>query len=74
MEAPASTRIQQQEAREQAFGPQFGPQIPQVLPPPQMTWEQQWQQYTEAEQTAMIAANYEHLRSANVEMIDEDDV
>jgi len=47
-------------------------------PPPQqqaqLTWEQQWMQYTEEEQQAIAEASFEHLRSANVDMIDEDDV
>ena len=77
-EPPASIRVAQQEAQEQAYGP-LGPQRPQVLPPQppiqqqaQLAWQQQWVQYTEEEQQAIAAANYEHLKSANVDMYDDD--
>ena len=104
MDAPASIRVKQQEAREQAYGPLN----PQAYPQPNLTgqfthnpmsyptlgksaqqmaevrsfqgteWtdltaEQQWELYTDEQKQSMIAANYEHLKSANVSMIDDDD-
>ena len=54
-----------------AAGPQPQPPIQQQA---QLAWQQQWVQYTEEEQQAIAAANYEHLKSANAGMMDDDDM
>ena len=38
-----------------------------------LTAEQQWELLADEQKQSMIAANYEHLKSANVSMIDDDD-